>query len=276
MMTPAIEQTPVFHYKTRFLLNALMDGAHKSKRQGPGSEFYRTAAFLSDPNPSRVDLTRSLMDPFETLFVKTFRQRSELEVVTLADGSHSMLTGDKADFMLAALDCISRSVYEGGDKCHPYLLTENILSLPSQPDWQTALDKATLAPRQTASAFRQLNYEIPTQRCLIFILSDFHWPTEWLQSLLSELSAHYVVPVIIWSAAEIADYPLWRFVQVQDAESGSQHLLFTTPRQQQHLRRALTERKKLLTQLFSAYGCRPIWLAEPFSAQQFDRYFLGE
>lgn len=276
MMSRVIQQTPVFHYKTAFLLNALMDGVHKSKRQGPGSEFYRKAEFLSDPNPARVDLTRSLMDPFETLFVKTFRQRSKLDVITLADASDSMLIGKKADFLLSALDCISRSVSEGGDRYHPYLLTERILPLSPGAGWQAALNEAAKTPRQTASAFRDLQYETPAHKSLIFILSDFHWPTEWLHSVLAGLSNHYVVPVITWSADETADYPLWRFVQVHDAESDNQHLLFITPRQQQRIRQALTERKKRLNGLFNAYGFRPIWLAEPFSAQQFSRYFLGE
>lgn len=276
MMSEITEQKPVFQYKTAFLLNALMDGAHKSRRQGPGSEFYRKTEFLSDPNPARVDLTRSLLDPFETLFVKTFRQRSELDVVTLADASDSMLTGYKADLLQAALDCISRSVDQGGDKHHPYLLTESIQPLSPQTDWQAALDEVAKASRQTAGAFKDLQYEIPSHKSLIFILSDFHWPTEWLHSVLSGLSSHYVVPVITWSAAETADYPLWRFVQVHDAESDNQHLLFITPRQQQRIRQALTERKKQLNGLFNAYGFRPIWMAEPFSAQQFSRYFLGE
>lgn len=276
MMSRVIQQAPIFHYKTAFLLNALMDGAHKSKRQGPGSEFFRKAEFLSDPNPARVDLTRSLMDPFETLFVKTFRQRSELDVITLADASDSMLIGNKAGFLLAALDCISRSVNESGDRYHPYLLTEHILSLPPEADWQAALNKVAQTPRQTARAFRDLQYEIPAHKSLIFILSDFHWPTKWLHSVLSGLSGHYVVPVITWPADETADYPLWRFVQVHDAESDNQHLLFITPRQQQRLRQALIARKKQLDGIFNAYGFLPIWLAEPFSAQQFSRYFLGE
>lgn len=273
MMTQTAGQTPVFHYKTPFLLNALMDGNHKSKRQGPGSEFYRQAAFLTDPNPARVDLARSLTNPFETLFVKSFRQRSELDVVTLADASQSMLTGHKADCLIQALSSISQSIYEGGDKGHHYLLTDFIQSLSSLPDWQAAIAAHI---NQTPRRFRQLKHEIPVQRSLIFILSDFHWPAGWLQSVLSELAAHYVVPVVIWSAAESADYPLWRFVWVQDAESDDQHLLFTTPRQRHHIRQAFNERKQFLNALFNSYGHRPIWLAEPFSVLQFSRFFLGE
>lgn len=271
------EQIPVFHYKTHFLLNALMDGAHRSKRQGPGSEFYRKAAFLADPNPARVDLTRSLTDPFETLYVKTFRQRSELDVVILADGSHSMLTNDKAAFLTQALACINESVNEAGDKQHNYLLTETIQTLPEKPDWQALLHEIYHAQHpHNAGAFTALSSEVPAHHSLIFLLSDFHWPESSLQSVLATLSAHTVIPVIIWSSAETARYPLWRFVQVKDAESTGQHLLFMTPRQQQQIEQAFSDRKKHLNQLFNAHGYRPLWLSEPFSAHQISRYFLGE
>ncbi|AFJ03256.1 hypothetical protein Q7C_2120 [Methylophaga frappieri] len=278
MNAVTIEQTPVFTYKTDFLLNALMDGAHKSRRQGPGSEFYRKASFLSEPNPSRVDLARSLVDPFETLYVKTFRQRSELDVITLADGSNSMLNGNKPTFTANTLDCISKSIVAESDKPHHFLLTEKVHQLTDyEPDWSELITELSEQPTvQSATAFNEVQGSLPWQRSLIFLVSDFHWPAAQLKSVLTALSAHYVVPVIVWANAETADYPLWRFVEVQDAESAELHLLFNTPRQQRLIRQTFIQRKQFLNTLFSAYGFRPLWLAEPFSVQQFNRYFLGE
>lgn len=271
------QTSSVFHYKTHYLLNALMEGQHKSRRQGPGSEFYRKASFLSEPNPARVDLARSLVDPFETLYVKTFRQQSELDVVTLADGSHSMLNADKANMLSDAVECISRSVFDASDKAHSFLLTETITTKADQTEWQSLInDLAESDHSQTASSFEQLYYEVPQQRSLIFVVSDFHWPEQQLKSLLSKLSAHIVVPVVIWAEADNKDYPLWRFIQVQDAESGEQHLLFTTPCQKRQLAQAFTERKAKLNNIFNVFGHRPLWLTDAAAAPQFNRYFLGE
>lgn len=267
----------VFDYKTPFLLNALRESEHKSKRQGPGSDFYKKSAFLADPNPARIDLSASVTDPFESIYVKTFRQRSKLDVLTLVDGSDSMAISGKADLVDLTEKSIAASVAVRNDNYRSYLLTSSILSV-TDPDLLTQHYAAAQHPDQyhnTAQAFSDIECLLPTRRSLIFLLSDFHWSNDKLNQILNTLSGHYLVPVVIWRSTEYENFPLWRFVQIRDAETDENRLIFVTPKQKRLIESTFADRRIFLNNQFQRHNCRAFWMIDQFSAQQLSEFFHG-
>lgn len=266
----------IFDYKTPFLLNALRESEHKSKRQGPGSDFYKKSAFLADPNPARIDLASSVTDPFESIYVKTFRQRSKLDVLTFIDGSDSMTIPGKADLVSLSETSIACSVAARNDQYQSYLFSDSILSVTDREALTEYFSAAENGPQHsTAKALADIERLLPARRSLIFLLSDFHWSNEKLHQVFNTLSGHYLVPIVIWRSAEYENFPLWRFVQLRDAETGESRLIFVTPKQKKIIESTFIDRRLFLNKLFQKYNSRAFWMIDQFSAQNLSEYFHG-
>jgi len=267
----------IFDYKTPFLLNALHESEHKSKRQGPGSDFYKKSPFLADPNPARIDLASSVTDPFESIYVKTFRQRSKLEVLTFIDGSDSMAIPGKVDLLSLSEKSITYSVAARNDQYQSYLFSDSIHSVTdseSLSQYFSADGNQSKHPN-TARAFTEIERLLPLRRSLIFLLSDFHWSNEKLNHVLNTLSGHYLVPIVIWNSAEYENFPLWRFVQIRDAESAENRLIFVTPKQKKLIESTFADRKIFLNNQFQRHNSRAFWMIDQFSAQNLSEFFHG-
>ena len=267
----------IFDYKTPFLLNALRESEHKSKRQGPGSDFYKKSAFLADPNPARIDLSASLTDPFESIYVKTFRQRSKLDVLSFIDGSDSMAIPGKTDLVDTTETSIAHSVAARNDNYQSYLFNESIVSLTDSDSLEKYYSVAQYHSQShnTAEAFSDLERLLPARRSLIFLISDFHWSNEKLYQILNTLSGHYLVPIVVWRSAEYEDFPLWRFVQIRDAETDENRLIFVTPKQKRLIEATFADRRIFLNNQFQRHNSRAFWMVDQFSAQQLSEFFHG-
>jgi len=60
---------------------------------------------------------------------------------------------------------------------------------------------------------------LPRERSLVFLISDFHMPNDLLEEGLSNLLRHYIVPVVLWDAAEYRNLPEFGLANVTDAEN---------------------------------------------------------
>lgn len=267
----------IFDYRTPFLLNALRESEHKSKRQGPGGDFYKKTAFLADPNPARIDLSSSVTDPFEAIYVKSYRQRSKLDVLTLVDGSNSMAIAGKEALISQCEQSIRYSVAARNDNYHSYLISQRIQAVNDSSVLEEHFALTAPAARRTnhAEAFSDIERLLPMRRSLVFLLSDFHWSNEKLHQVLNSLSGHYLVPIVIWQSVEYDSFPLWRFVQIQDAETHEKRLVFVTPKQKQLIQNCFSDRRLFLKQQFQAFDSRAFWLIDQFSAQPLSEFFHG-
>jgi len=265
----------VFDYKTAVMVSSLMPGGHKSRQRGPGSDFYRKTHFLDEPEPARIDLNASLTDPFENLQVRSYRQRSKLDVLVLIDGSSSMIYANKVSMVCKLFDSISQSVTAAGDQMSAYLLTDELQPLTDSDSLQSAF--AVIEPEHNrADAYMEIHRILPTRPALIFLISDFHWPEQQLHAILTALSAHTVVPVISWLRQEYNDYPLWRFVEMTDLETGKSTLIFVTPSQRRLIRQRYQERQQYLNTLCRAFSQRPFWLLDDYQATQMTHFFAAQ
>ena len=262
----------IFDYKTTAFVSGLMLGSHKSQQRGNGFDFYKRSVFLDEPDISRLDLKASLTDPFESLHVKSFRQRSKIDVLTLVDGSSSMLFANKLTRLVEVFNSIQQSVNAAGDHFHGFLFNQQRHRINDITALQSAFSE--LKPEQNqAEAFLTISQIIPAKPSLIFIISDFHWPEWQLHAVMTALSAHQIVPVIVWSRAEYQDYPLWRFVELTDLESGRSALVFITPSQRAAIQQRYQRHEQALQQQFRRFNQHPFWLIDNYSAQNMHRYF---
>ncbi len=67
------------------------------------------------------------------------------------------------------------------------------------------------------------------RRGLVFLVSDFHWPLAGMNAALDSLVQSFVVPVVIWDAAEIQPPAHDGLAQLRDVESGAQRTLWMRP-----------------------------------------------
>ncbi|HEC73084.1 MAG TPA: hypothetical protein ENI26_01790 [Methylophaga aminisulfidivorans] len=261
-----------FDYKTTEMIRGLMLGGHKSRQRGTGADFYKKSLFMDEPDTSRIDLNASLTDPFESLHVKSFRQRSKLDVLVLIDGSSSMLFDNKMQITASIFDSIKASVAAANDRFTGFLLNQHCKRISDIDDLTQAL--SVLVPEDnSAQGTQQLYQHLPNKPSLVFVVSDFHWPDSQLQSLMTQLSSHLVVPIIVWQSKEYLDFPLWRFVELTDLESGASSLVFVTKHQQQLIAKQYQQRQTDLTALFRRFNQRPFWLLDAFEPLAMSRYF---
>jgi len=262
----------VFDYRTTALVTGLMLGMHKSRQRGTGSDFYKKSLFLDEPDTSRLDLNASLTDPFEALHVKTFRQRSKLDVQVLVDGSSSMLFADKPGHITRLFDSIQQSVEAASDQFYGYLMTQSLTAIDNAGTLQQALTE--IEPEQNrAEAYIKLHQVSLSRPSIVFIISDFHWPETQLESMMTVLSSHLVVPVVLWSNAEKNDYPLWRFVEITDLETGKASLVFVTKAQRDQIQHRYQQQEHHLNQQFRRFNQRPFWLKDRYDPRDMSRYF---
>jgi len=261
-----------FDYQVSAMVSGMMMGGHKSRQTGNGHDFYKKSRFLEEPEPSKLDLKMSLSDPFETLYVKSFRQRSKLKVLVLVDVSSSMNFGNKPELIERLLSSIHYSVSFSGDDYEAWLVGDELQSLQPNQSVQTALTKV-LPQQGSVKAVEQIYKLLPIKPALVFLVSDFYWQADQFDRLLTKLSQHWLVPVVTWQSKEYLDFPLWRFVELTDLETGQRTLKFITKKQQKQLLTHFESAKQQLEAKFRRFQQRPFWMIDRYQVRDMDRYF---
>jgi uncharacterized protein (DUF58 family) len=266
--------TEFFDYRVAAKASGLMLGQHKSYQRGSGADFYKTSRFLDEPDPRRLDLRMSLSDPFETLYVKSFRQRSKLDVWVFIDASSSMFFDHKKALIAALYNSIRHSVERAGDRFSSFLIAETVQGI-NDHDSITELLNTQQMHGQGVEATQQIYRILPNKPALIFIISDFYWPATQFDSLMTVLSKHWVVPTVLWQSKEYLDFPLWRFVELTDLETGERGLVFVTRQQKRRLAEQYQAAKQGLAHKFRRFQQRPFWLIDDYNVRDMSRYFAA-
>jgi hypothetical protein len=263
-----------FDYRASAMVSGLLMGGHKSRQTGNGHDFYKKSRFLEEPEPSKLDLKMSLSDPFETLYVKSFRQRSKLKVMVLIDVSSSMNYAHKPELIEQLLSSIHYSVSLAGDDYEAWLVGDELQSISPSQSVQHFM--AAVKPQQSRlKAVENIYKLLPAKPALVFLVSDFYWQADQFDRLLTRLSSHWPVPVVTWQSKEYLDFPLWRFVELTDLETGQRSLKFITKKQKQLLFEHYQAAKHDLESKFRRFQQRPFWLIDNYQVRDMSRYFLS-
>lgn len=71
-----MRRIPEAHYRIPTPVAEVRPGAHRGLRAGTGQLFMGVSDFLRHPDLRRVDVRRSVLDPYQNLYVRVFEQRS--------------------------------------------------------------------------------------------------------------------------------------------------------------------------------------------------------
>ncbi|MDD2739545.1 MAG: MxaS protein [Methylomonas lenta] len=274
-MSTAIQS---FHYRLAHPGYNVFPGAHPAQMVGSGQLFKRHQPLLASPDPRRIDLRASLLDPFQQYRVRVFQQHSKLSVYVIADLSASMTDKLPAvgEFVLSA----GQSALQIGDNfgfigCG--LSIDHQWILPAGPAMQPVRELVHRLQRfrgqSSADSLSKIISILPNKRCLLFLVTDGHFSIKRLQAILQPLTQHAVVPMVWWDTTEYSDLPDWGLVRFKDAESRRSRTLLMRPALKQRVIQAFERRRLQLRHSFRAFGMEPLFLTNDYRAETLNRYF---
>jgi hypothetical protein len=276
-----------FHYRARFASRAFVPGAHASRVAGSGLDLAGVVPLARARDPRRLDVPTSLRDPFGHWWAREHRQRSVVPVLLLADASASMDSHD-ASLRKAAHDfarSLQQSTAQGGDpfgllafdeRVHDTSMLRPTRSRAAAAAAVQAWSTSTHAAGTDATGVLQAAALLPRERALVFLLSDFCWPLTLLDAALGGLARHDVVPVWLGTVQPSQRLPPRGLVDLRDAESGAQRLLWLRPAVRERWRAALAAHEQAVTACFARHLCVPLRLAAPFDADAVSRHFVAQ
>ncbi len=274
----------VFHYKIGGRAGGQRPGAHAGRAGGSGNEFLAHARLFDHPDPRRLDLRASLRAGGDEWLVRTHRQRAAIALHAVVDLSASMGCGSpiKRDTAAAFVEAMGKSAFQTGDSaglCAFDGAARTELYRPAHHGRQVGTVLADLvrsAPMATTPgcAIAEAMQPLAGRQALVFLLSDFHWPLAQTAAALDLLAHAWVVPVVLWDAAEITPPAANTFVRLRDAESGALRAIWVTPRLRRQWQDGVAQRRATLDALFASCNLRPLYLSGDFDAAAVSHYFI--
>ncbi len=276
-----------FHYRLGWRAHGARPGAHTTRTPGGVADFRGYANFLDNPDPRRIDARATRSSIPRRLMVRSYHERGAITVYAVVDLSASMdFSGHARKRMLAAdvAASVAWSATRGGDAFGMVACDDAVrLELLESPNTRRGVAedvrsrllscKQRMAARATALPL--VAEHLRRARSLVFLISDFHFDDALLHATLESLSAHDVVPVVLWDRAEYQDLPNWGWARVRDMESGGEQSLFLRPVLAERIRRAYGERRLALAAMCRKMGTRPpFFLEDRFNAEHLTRYMM--
>lgn len=273
-----------FRYRLFQASNRVFPGAHPGQMVSSGQLFKRHEPLIASPDPRRIDLRASVLDPFGGFRVRVYQQQCAVSVYVIADLSASMdfaTVPDKrrfiADFAVAA----ASSAFDSGDSCGFIGCGARIENRWVLPAGRQMGPLQSLAQRLqqasfsgTAASLPQAAQHLSARRSVVFLLSDCHFDLGLLQHTLRTLQGHDVVPVVPWHPDACANLPQWGVIKFRDSESRGSRTLFLRPALRQKILDAFDARRRELQRCFRAFGCEPLFVGDRYNAATFNAYFL--
>ena len=259
-----------FDYHVSWRSRGKHSGSHTSTQRGMGMEFRGHTTLLNYPDPRRIDLRQTLRDPHEQVYVRVFNQKSAVPIYAVCDLSASMAEGKPAKLQLASqiITSIAESAQAQRD---PFALIgfsdhvqEALTTTPSfRPQQALSLAKNLAqypAQANSANGITEIYRYLPRERCLVFLISDFHFAESLLESALANLFRHHIVPMVLWSKAEYTDLPALGLLNMSDSESHAQRTVFLRQALRERIVAAFEQRRNMLYQnLCALIFCRFMW-----------------
>lgn len=261
---------PWLDYRLRGRAGGANPGKHASNRQGLGGAFRGLVPFWQNPDASRLDLRRSLMDPGQMPMVRQTDQASTLSVVVAVDLTASMAAGAARGGFRAAhtiAEAAARSALRGGDKFGLIGFDQGL-----RPDVSLAPTRARGAVSAALAALRDappspgqaeglglLAAALPRARCLVLLISDFAVPVTLVAAAMTALHRHDIAPLryevpMPWAGREHAHLPRFGLARVRDAEGGATRRVVLRPSLHRAWRAAHARQQQALDAVFARAG----------------------
>ncbi len=271
--------TETLHYRLPWQSSSVYPGAHPGQMVGAGQLFKRHEPLIASPDPRRIDLRTSVLDPFSGYRVRVYQQQSAVNVYLLADLSASMGYGDKQQTLIRFMLTAAHSAFDYGDKfgfigCAERIEHSRLLPACRHLGRVSALAKQlqSLAFIGSANGLQSAAGFLPVERSLVFLLSDCHFPLAQLRSVLASLQGHDLIPLVLWHQQEYAALPNWGLISFQDMENRASRTVLMRPSLRQKIIAAYRQRQDELKNTFRAFGSEPLFITEPYRIQTVNRH----
>jgi hypothetical protein len=292
-----------FHYRLPGRVSGQRPGSHPGSSTGAGQEFVTHMNLYDRPDPRRLDLRASLRTFNDDWLVRVNRQRAGAAVRALVDVSASMAFGGalpKLHVVADLVEALGLSAFRVGDAVGMMAFDESEradLFMPARVSrgmgsvmgaalrevcdagrvsgaHGTRASRATPGDIGFSDGLEDAASHLAGQQGLVFLISDFHWPLERLDTVLDLLAHAGVVPVIVWDPAETEPPSHNALASLRDAESGARRTLWLRPRLRQQWREAVAQRRAEIDSFFAAHSIRPFYVEGAFNADALSRYFF--
>lgn len=246
----------------------IREGAHRGRMRGAGGAFADIAPLLAYPDARRLDLRRSLTDPFGGFFVRRYERPSDITLHVLLDASASLRAGATSDRQeLAALLAggLAQAARRGGDLVSLHAFSGGDTALHVPPSRRAGIGQemrdsvSALAPEgHGVDGLCEAAASIPTDRILVALISDFDLSAAELDLLLAALAPRPVLP--FWLRDSGLETPPDRFglAEMRDPETGRRTTVLTSRKWAARQADAGRRRRQELRSVFANYGLMPI------------------
>jgi len=270
-LSGADEEIAFLDYAVRWRAGQALPGRHHARASGVGGDFRACRPFWQVPDTRRIDVRRSIMDPFGEVMVRQTDDRTSICLIVAADVSRSMQAAPECGTLrgVARLaEAAARSAHRAGDRF-------GLIAFDAAPRadlflppcrgrgaaFSVIADLRALDPvGRSAEGIAHLAPLLPRHRCLVVLASDFLFPSALLERALTSLARHDVAPVVLHAARERA-LPRSGLMRLQDSETGEKRLYLMRPALARRWEAARKHWRHCLDTLFLRY-CRPAFHAE--------------
>jgi uncharacterized protein (DUF58 family) len=273
-----------FYYQIPWKSSSIHFGEHRGTQRGLGFEFKGNVPLIDYPDARRVDLRQTLRDPYEQVQVKLFNQDNTTPIFAVCDLSSSMQykgQGRKLDLAKEIAVSIAYSAFEKSDvfsfiAYNNHVIEDLTLSL-SHHVHQSFEVIEQLGEYKKIRVGSEGILEVPEylsqNRGLVFWISDFHMPIPMIEQALNAMSAHQVIPIVLWDDHEYKKLPKFGFGNMIDPETGSNRTIFFREAIRAQFEEAFAERKQALEALFTRFDSQAIYISGKYDPDVLSHYF---
>lgn len=278
------EYAKPFFYQVPWKSSSIHFGEHRGTQRGLGDEFKGNMSLIDYPDARRMDLRQTLRDPYEQVQVKLFNQDNTTPIFAVCDVSSSMqFKGQrrKLDLAKEIAASIAYSAFETSDvfsviAYHQQVIETLTLSL-SHHVHQAFEVIDQLGQYQEMRVGAEGILEVPQylsqHRGLVFWISDFHMPLSLIEQAFNAMSAHQVIPVVLWDEYEYTKLPKFGLGNMIDPETGMNRTIFFRQSVRAQFEEAFAARKQRLETLFTRFDSQAIYIHDQYDPDVMSRYF---
>lgn len=277
--------TATIDYSLRWRVQSVYPGSHRGSGGAASGIFRGLIPFERAPDIRRLDLRRSMRDPFEQWYVREYQPRVSVPVYALVDVSASMAwrDGESSKLTIAAefCDILARSTHRNGDSFGLYACGKDVheesslLSTRNRAGANDIIDRLSrVRPADDSAAGLTLAAEyLSGTRKLVFLISDFLFPYNQIEEALATLAFHDVIPVVLEDNS-VSMLPEWGFTDLADLESGQRRFVILRPSLKRRWLDQAENRRAHLDSIFRQYVNRPFGITHGLDIEALNTYLL--
>ncbi len=250
-------------------LPGLRTGAHAGRMRGAGDRFADIAPLLAHPDPRRLDLRRSIADPFGALHVRRFQSRTDLRLHVALDASASLAAvagADRTGLARLLVAGFAQAAYRGRDLFSLTICAGDAVPLDQPPTRRAMaaelLDMPLMPAGQGIAALTAMAHDLPLHRILVVLISDFEIAPDMLDLLLQAMRPRPVLPIWLRDTGLETPPPRLGLTELRDPETGRRRTVLTTPRWARNQAQATRDRHAALRRIFSEHGLAPVEISD--------------